>query len=210
MALLPHFAAASNKGLMGTLEFRVDDIDALPKWKNVLKRLEAEQNLFDECDETPSRCISHGLQSWRMFVANANDLTFEAKLQKVNDFINEWPYIEDIQNWVKSDYWATPTEFLDKSGDCEDYAIIKYVTLKELGLNPSQMRIVVVRDDVRQLYHAVLVVYDNNNQPHVLDSLYDAVLLDEDVLQYTPQYSVNETTRWVHINPIYESKGEEK
>ena len=44
-------------------------------------------------------------------------------------------------------------------GISEDYAIIKYFTLKEMGVDPKSMRIVVLRDTIRNLAHAVLVVY---------------------------------------------------
>ena len=98
----------------------------------------------------------------------------------------------------KEDYWAIPMEFLKKSGDCEDYAIVKYFSLKELGVPAEDMRIVVVRDTVRNLAHAVLVVYLDDNA-YVLDNVSSAVLPHSRVRQYSPQYSINERSRWAHI-----------
>ncbi len=45
----------------------------------------------------------------------------------------------------------------------EDYTIIKYFTLKEMGVDPASMRIVVLRDTIRNLAHAVLVVYSDGD-----------------------------------------------
>ena len=119
-------------------------------------------------------------------------------LRYVNAFWNTWPYKEDIANWHKQDYWAIPAEFLKKSGDCEDYSIIKYFTLKELGIPPEKMRIVVVRDTVRNFAHAILAVYLNGDV-YILDNLSNTVLSHTRLRQYMPQYSVNEFSRWAHL-----------
>ena len=40
------------------------------------------------------------------------------------------------------DYWATPVESLRKGeADCEDYAIAKYFTLRQLGVADDKLRI---------------------------------------------------------------------
>lgn len=198
-----------SNGLFGSVEFKLESIDALKKWKRVLERIEIEKEEFAKCDADRKTCVNQSTVLWRDFVKEMKaekNLTQAEKLSKVNTFLNRWPYVEDIHNWQITDYWATPKEFLAKSGDCEDYAIIKYETLKELGFNPDDMRIAVVMDDLRQIYHAVLVVYDNNSEPLILDSLFDAVLPHTEVLQYTPHYSVNENARWAHIMPL--RKGE--
>ena len=53
--------------------------------------------------------------------------------------------------WGVMDYWETPAEFFQKSGDCEDFAIAKYFALRDLGFPASQMRIVVLKDTLRNL-----------------------------------------------------------
>jgi predicted transglutaminase-like cysteine proteinase len=97
-----------------------------------------------------------------------------------------------------TDYWATPKEFLMLSGDCEDYSIAKYFALKQLGLDISKMRIVVVKDRIRNVGHAVLAVYMDNTA-YILDNLSNLVLPHNKYSHYIPQYSVNEIYRWAHI-----------
>ena len=68
------------------------------------------------------------------------DETELEKLEKVNDFFNATPYHSDKEVWGVDDYWATRLEFIGKDkGDCEDYVIAKYFTLKELGVPASKM-----------------------------------------------------------------------
>ena len=100
------------------------------------------------------------------------------QLDTVNRFLNGWRYREDAANYGRRDYWASPLEFFLRSGDCEDYAIAKYVTLRQLGFAAEQLRLVVVHDVVRDLAHAVLAVY-LDDQVYILDNLTRAVLPQE-------------------------------
>ncbi|MEC9291279.1 MAG: transglutaminase-like cysteine peptidase [Pseudomonadota bacterium] len=194
---LPAFAG---NGLFGTIEFRAKSLAALPKWTTVLKKLEEEEADFSQCFEDSLTCTSGEMRTWRGRIRSLQGEDTLTMLQEVNKFANQWPYIEDITNYGISDYWATPEEFMPNSGDCEDYAIFKYVTLKRLGVNPDDMRLAVVKDTVRNIAHAVLVVKYADTF-YVMDSLFDVVLPDSQVMQYLPYYSVNETTRWAHIVP---------
>jgi len=65
-----------------------------------------------------------------------------------------------MSDWTQygyADYWASPLQTLNSgAGDCEDYAILKYVVLRALGSDPDDLRLVIVRDNIRQTEHAVL------------------------------------------------------
>lgn len=176
--------------LFGTVEFK-RPLSTLPGWLDLLKR-----NRMDPVF-VPGKVFKKGV-TWDNFKSKAPLNNKMELLRYVNSFWNTWPYVEDIVNWRQEDYWEIPAEFLKKSGDCEDYSIIKYFTLKELGIAPENMRIVVVRDTIRNLAHAVLVVYLNDDA-FVLDNLSNSVLSHTKVRQYSPQYSVNEFGRWAHL-----------
>lgn len=69
---------------------------------------------------------------------NESDLV---KLREVNDWYNYIKYSSDMDLYHVNDYWATLYEFVGKGmGDCEDYTIAKYYTLKELGVDPKRMK----------------------------------------------------------------------
>lgn len=187
-----YVSPSGKKRIFGTVELG-RPLDSLPIWLDVLAR-----NGMDPIFQ-PEKYFDKKT-SWKEFRANAAGKSDMEKLRIVNAFWNTWPYKEDQANWGKADYWAIPSQFLKKSGDCEDYSIIKYFTLKELGIDPHRMRLVVLRDTVRNLAHAVLAV-EFDDDIYILDNLSNVVMSHKRLTNYLPQYSVNEFGRWAHILP---------
>lgn len=183
---------SGNFKLFGTVEIQ-RPLSTLPGWLDVLKRNQADP-IFQAARQL------NRTSTWQQLQAKAAGQSELEQLRLINSFWNTWPYKEDKANWGKEDYWAIPAQFLKKSGDCEDYAIAKYFTLKELGIDPQKMRIVVLRDTIRRLAHAVLAVYLDDDV-YVLDNLSNVVLSHRRLPNYSPQYSVNEYGRWAHMKP---------
>jgi len=182
-------AGVSEVGLFRTRELHSANLTAFPKWREMLSRFESE---LSGC--TPDRCR---LDEWQQLVVSLHDLKPMAQLKLVNRTVNRHHYVEDWANWDLDDYWETPLQFLDRSGDCEDFAITKYLALRAAGLSPDRMRIVIVRDRARHRMHAVLAVYVRG-RALVLDSLYDAIVEAEVIDHYEPVYSINEQGWWLH------------
>lgn len=95
------------------------------------------------------------------------------KLEKINDFFNDIKYASDQAVYGTSDYWANPYEFLAKDkGDCEDYAIAKYLALEYLGVPTSKMFLSYVRVKSSNEAHMVLTYFETpSSEPLVLDNL---------------------------------------
>jgi len=54
------------------------------------------------------------------------------------------------------DVWSSPlATFANGAGDCEDYAIAKFIALQNVGVSADDLRIVILRDDIREEDHAV-------------------------------------------------------
>ena len=107
------------------------------------------------------------------------------KLTAVNDWYNFMQYKSDMAIYGVSDYWATLYEFVGKGmGDCEDYTIAKYYTLKELGIDPRRMRFtyVVYKDrSGKSISHMVLAYFrkpkpKNRNDILILGNINTRVL----------------------------------
>lgn len=194
-------AVAATPQLFGTVEFRAESLAALPQWQRTLKQIEEERQIYRSCWNAAASCPSRGAVAWQtMLKAQMGRPRFH-QIQAINRFLNDWQYRSDQQNYGRRDYWATPLEFVRHSGDCEDYAIIKYVSLRQLGFEADELRVVVLNDATRGLAHAVLAVY-LGRQVYILDNLHRAVLPQERVTDYEPYYSINETTRWAHVKPV--------
>lgn len=189
----PVVAAGS---LFGAAELPEPEPDALPKWQQAMERIALEEPAYRAC-AAGRACPSRAVQGWLTLLASLAKRPALERIRGVNDFINGWPYRSDASNYGHSDYWATPLEFLGRSGDCEDYAIAKYVSLRRLGLPASALRMVVVQDTVRDIAHAVLIARSGGTW-YVLDNLSQEFLPERRVTHYVPYYSINETARWAY------------
>ena len=178
------------------MEFR-GNLKNMPKWERVL-RAEAKSPTFDK-DLVPLMGAANAKQ-WNELVARVQNASTLEKAQAVNTFFNRWPYRTDDSLYKIEDYWATPEEFLKKSGDCEDYAITKFYALVKLGVDPSTMRIVALTDTIQQVGHAVLAVYTDGDA-YILDNMTSSVMTHDRRKQYLPHFSLSMVYRWAHVMP---------
>ena len=122
-----------------------------------------------------------------------------AQLVRVNRFVNRTRFVSDSANWGVSDYWAAPGEFFARGGDCEDYAIAKYLALRALGFPADALRLLVLIDTLRGRPHAVLLV-QSGDRALVLDNQTNALRPWNTVPFYRALYSLNETGAWIHVS----------
>lgn len=122
------------------------------------------------------------------------------KLRAVNTAVNRMiRYTPDVDaTGDAADRWATPVEVLSAgTGDCEDYAILKFAALAKAGFPTDRMAITVLRDTRRNLFHAVLTA-SIGDQRYVLDNAVNEVRLDTEVPQYQALYSLGLQKAWIH------------
>ncbi len=184
--------------VFGTVEYAAHSYADLPKWGRVLDGIARERVVYEACAQDADACPSQRAMAWMAALKSAEGASRFEQLRRINGFVNQRRYRDDASNWGASDYWATPLEFLRSSGDCEDYVIMKYVSLRQLGFPAEALRMVVLQDTVRDLAHAVLSVAIDGDIV-ILDNLTDAVLSHRRIKHYKPHYSVNEITRWSHL-----------
>lgn len=118
------------------------------------------------------------------------------KISEINNSYNSILYREDLENWNIFDYWASPKEFIEKGGDCEDYAIAKYYALKEKGISIDKLRITYVYSINLNQPHMVLI-YKNNDKNLVLDNLTSEIKDWKDRKDLKFIYSFNDNDLWI-------------
>lgn len=187
-------AAAAHAELFGKQETPYTDLRPFPKWTGVLERY------FEEKGKVGGSCASREFNSchynvWKTFTESVRNLPQDRQLEEVNRFFNDHPYITDPINWGVADYWETPGQFFTKNGDCEDYAIAKYMTLRNLGWPMEKMRVVILQDMNLELVHAILAV-DFNGRTNILDNQIAIVVDAKRIKHYRPVYAVNEEGWW--------------
>ncbi|WP_197722049.1 transglutaminase-like cysteine peptidase [Sulfuriflexus mobilis] len=139
------------------------------------------------------------LLQWQSLVQHNKDLDVSEKLEVVNRFFNQSRFVSDIEHWKREDYWATPVEFLSTNGgDCEDFSIAKYFTLKEMGVPVERMRITYVKAVELNQAHMVLTYYSSPDaEPLVLDNLIDGIWPASQRDDLVPVYSFNGDGLWL-------------
>ena len=107
------------------------------------------------------------LVSWDDLIQQNRDKSTQEKLDKVNDFFNQVRFISDDLHWKQKDYWATPVEFLSTNGgDCEDFTLAKYFTLRELGIPDKKLRMTYVKAIKLNQAHMVLSYFETRGPSH--------------------------------------------
>ena len=182
--------------LFGTSEQRSVNLKPFPKWTGVLKRYFGDSGLPEgSCDDAAfNKCH---LAYWSDFIETLTDVPPLEQLDSINRYMNEAPYITDPRNYSVKDYWATPKQFFDRDGDCEDYAIAKFTSLRALGWDNTHMRIVVLQDLNLKIAHAVLVVYVDG-EAWILDNQIKQIVTADTIRHYRPFFSLNEDSWWIH------------
>jgi predicted transglutaminase-like cysteine proteinase len=173
--------AAVQTGLFGSREIKNTRLKAFRKWNGLLQRHQKDlkkikyqepgvKGLYRQSGSLKmngsgkmicgnNKRILCAKDKWTALLAGLKKSDKREQLQKINRYLNQVDYITDIENWGLNDYWATLKQFFSKDGDCEDYAIAKYFSLKKLGFKTGDMRIAVVQDMNLNVPHAVLIVY---------------------------------------------------
>ena len=199
-------APAKKLKLFGSREIRSRSAKSFVKWSKMWRRYNMptspEVQLTQRATATPRSCGNKSKQecsreAWDTFIEAKKGLPLGELLTEVNLYMNRSTYIVDPVNWGVPDYWATPDEFFLRDGDCEDYAISKYITLKRLGVDISEMRLVILQDENLRVAHAILAV-KHQGKYMILDNQVDSVLPDTQILHYRPVYSINEGGWWLH------------
>lgn len=139
------------------------------------------------------------VQNWQQLLNDSHALPIDEKLYRVNNFFNQLDFVDDIDHWDQDDYWATPVEFLaTHGGDCEDFVIAKFFSLKELGVPAEKLRLMYVTATRIRQAHMVLAYYEEpNSVPLVLDNINRRILPASRRRDLLPIYSFNGDGLWL-------------
>jgi predicted transglutaminase-like cysteine proteinase len=186
---------------------------AFSKWTDMLRRKDSDTEPRNALGGSGG-CVPNPRFACASPVTSAADLPGRLQgasrteiLRQVNARLNGVPYVTDPVNWGLDDYWSTLAQFLRRDGDCEDYAIAKYMLLKQLGVPVADMRVVIVMDQNLNIAHAILAVRAGP-ATYILDNQLTDIVTDTSIRHYKPYYSINEQAWWVYTPPL--NRGEDR
>ena len=174
-----------------------EPVEKLPQWSDFSARQSLSLEALTLCEQNEAGCSSPEIKRWAGLIEN---LRAENKLRQiitVNKWFNRLPYKYDEYAYDQLDYWADTRELLTTRGDCEDYALSKYYTLRQLGFSQDELKIMVVYDKDNFTNHAVLMVYMDGTR-YMMDINSDATEPSAMGKRYKPLYSFNEQTAWFY------------
>lgn len=161
----------------------------------------SDQKLVNTVQQNFGNRAARRIIDWRRLVDRALNerWSIDKSILETNRFFNKLLFIDDIRLWGKIDYWASPAEFLAVGGgDCEDFTIAKYFTLRQMGVPDDMLRLVYVKALRLNQFHMVLAYYPTpSSVPSILDNLIPDVKKATLRNDLAPIYSFNGSHLWL-------------
>ena len=186
---LPVVQASSEP--FGLFTFRVPDGVLWHKWKGVEADMAKDQVILDQCRAYAESCPPYATRFVALIDAVASK-SGRASLDEANRAVNAAIlYVSDQVQHGEVDRWsAALATFATAKGDCEDYAIAKYVALLASGFSPDDMQVLLVRDRAVDQEHAVLAARIDDRWL-ILDNRLSELVEDSDASSLTPLFAIN-------------------
>ena len=172
------------------VEFAAPDGVNKNQWRQIKADILSELPKLAKCQANLDECTSSS-RKFAEIVKEAESQEGLGKVALINAVINALiDYEPDRNQWGVADQWTAP--FINKKGafetghgDCEDYALAKYVALRQAGVRSEDVRMVLVHDYAVRVDHAILAVrYDNRWL--ILDNRWDKLVEDKELTQFKP------------------------
>src|SRR5690348_9048809 len=167
------------------------------RWTSVEARFIAQQQPDACATEADGRCAQ---TQWAALIDDLKSRPLADRVEHANEYLNAIRYVPATKNWGSPGYWETPFEFLARGGQCQDYAISKYLALQASGVPDSAMRVAVVHDRQTGQDHAILIV-TVDGRDLVLDNMTTTVDPIENVTRYRAYYAINNSGWWAYFDP---------
>jgi predicted transglutaminase-like cysteine proteinase len=192
-AARPPVAPLQDEEPFGLVTFRAPEGLLWVKWRKLNTELEAEARVLSQCRADPKHCANPTAQKYLDLIDESRNLPDHAKIDRINRAINAAVrYTSDQDQHGVPDLWTAPLATLSAGkGDCEDYAIAKYVALREAGFSTGDLRILLVNDRIAREHHAVVGVRQNGRWL-MLDNRHEVLLEQKDVWNFTPLFALDQ------------------
>jgi predicted transglutaminase-like cysteine proteinase len=169
--------------------------EVLDKWNHVRADIARELQIVDRCRATD--VCSAAARRLIDLSAEGAGRNGRARVGLINRAVDTaiGPASDEAQ-WRVPDHWSSPLETLQSGhGDCEDYAIVKYLALLDVGMSEADLRIVLMRNVFPNEDHAVLAARVDGEWL-ILDSRTLTLVRDTDLARATPIFVLDNVGAW--------------
>jgi predicted transglutaminase-like cysteine proteinase len=172
------------------------------KWLGVERELDDEMLVLALCQEDRLRCRSLPALQFLAIVDHAKAREGRARLGEINRAINlAIRPVSDLAQYGSIDVWSSPlATFTRAAGDCEDYAIAKFVALRVSGIAAEDLRLVILRDTIGRQDHAV-VAARLEGRWLLLDNRRMVMVEDAQLRNYRPTFVIDHQGVRQYLDP---------
>ena len=170
------------------------------KWSAVELEIDREREVLADC--RAQKPCPKAAQDLLKIVAEGGDRTGRARVGLINRAVDLaiTPTSDEVQ-WGVDDHWSSPFETMrTRRGDCEDYAIVKYVALREAGLPSGDVKIVILRNPISNADHAVAAARVNEKWL-ILDNRWLTLVRDTVTANAIPKFLLDEDGAHLFLAP---------
>jgi predicted transglutaminase-like cysteine proteinase len=162
------------------------------KWRKVGVDIRGDIEILAHCREHAESCPP-AAQRFLAIVDEGRARDGRARIGVINRAVNlAIRPVSDFAQWGVADHWSSPLEtFLTGRGDCEDYAIAKYIALVEAGIAKENVKLVIERDLATNQDHAVVATRLNGDWI-VLDNRWFALVRDVELRRMIPLFALDD------------------
>jgi predicted transglutaminase-like cysteine proteinase len=156
------------------------------RWSLLQPSIRFERQILAVCRTNPAACPDAAVK-FSAIVDAARNRDGLARVGEVNRAVNlAIRSVSDQDQYGVPDIWASPLmTFGSGAGDCEDYAIAKYVALREAGMASADLRLVVVYNRPAHENHMVAAARVDGRW-RILDNRTTRLVADEEIADYAP------------------------
>jgi predicted transglutaminase-like cysteine proteinase len=158
------------------------------KWTALASHIRSDQATLAMCRSNDGECPT-AARGFLQIIEQGRQRQGRARIGEINRAVNLSirPMADRMQHGI-DDVWSPPlATFATGAGDCEDYAIAKYVALREAGTAADDLRLVIVRDIRRNADHAVAAVRFEGEWL-ILDNRHLVLVNAAEVQHYSPLF----------------------
>jgi predicted transglutaminase-like cysteine proteinase len=179
-------------GAFGGPQFPAPDGILWEKWRRVEADIEAENGLIARC-RSRSICPWPAVAAFAQIVNGAITRKGIQQLAYINRSVNEAVrYVVDDVLYGIPDNWQAPIASIETGrGDCEDYAIAKYVALRLAGVAVEDRQLIALHDTLKGRDHMVVAVRLHGKWL-ILDSVTTKISDASKISNYEPMFAIDD------------------
>jgi predicted transglutaminase-like cysteine proteinase len=181
----------ASKAPFGVVAFRAPEGILWHKWRALEADISEDHAVLEHCRTSPDACRPNAAQFLQLITA-VRARSGRGQLDEANRAVNMViRYVSDFAQHGEADHWsAALATFATRKGDCEDYAIAKYVALTEAGFPRDDLQLVLLRNRAARQDHAVLAARLDGRWL-LLDNRFSTLTEDPDASGFTPLFAID-------------------